>query len=233
MSEDTPDDEVHSLLRGAVPRPPARARGARRRSTPSSARRATRSPGSSRALPAGQPRGRRRRRPRARRRRRRRRARSSTASTPARAADARGARRPRAEPLVVHRRRPSRRTSRSAGGRSTQRDPDRYALAVANQVLGGGMSSRLFQEIREERGLAYTVYSGSSLYTDCGLLVAYAGTAPNKAREVTRARRAAGRPARRPTASPTRSSRSPAATSSARSCSSLEDSGSRMGRLGA
>ena len=38
-------------------------------------------------------------------------------------------------------------------------DPDRYALAVANQVLGGGMSSRLFQEIREERGLAYSVYS--------------------------------------------------------------------------
>ena len=41
-------------------------------------------------------------------------------------------------------------------------DPDRYALMVANQVLGGGMSSRLFQEVREERGLAYTVFSSPS-----------------------------------------------------------------------
>ena len=38
-------------------------------------------------------------------------------------------------------------------------DPDRYALTVVNQVLGGGMSSRLFQEIRETRGLAYSVFS--------------------------------------------------------------------------
>jgi predicted Zn-dependent peptidase len=51
-------------------------------------------------------------------------------------------------------------------------------------VFGGGMSSRLFQEIREERGLAYSVYSGSSLYADSGLLMAYVGTAPNRAREV-------------------------------------------------
>jgi predicted Zn-dependent peptidase len=55
---------------------------------------------------------------------------------------------------------------------------------VANQVLGGGMASRLFQEIREERGLAYTVYSATSLYSDAGALVAYAGTAPAKVDEV-------------------------------------------------
>jgi predicted Zn-dependent peptidase len=65
-----------------------------------------------------------------------------------------------------------------------QADPDRFALAVANQVFGGGLSSRLFQEIREERGLAYSVYSGASLYTDSGMLMVYAGTAPAKVREV-------------------------------------------------
>jgi len=55
-------------------------------------------------------------------------------------------------------------------------DDDRYALWVANHVLGGGMSSRLFQEIRETRGLAYTVFSSPSSYSDCGSLVVYAGT---------------------------------------------------------
>ncbi len=62
--------------------------------------------------------------------------------------------------------------------------PDRYALAVANQVFGGGLSSRLFQEIREERGLAYTVFSSTSSYGDAGSLVAYAGTGPERAAEV-------------------------------------------------
>jgi predicted Zn-dependent peptidase len=65
-----------------------------------------------------------------------------------------------------------------------QRDPDRFALAVANQAFGGGLSSRLFQEIREERGLAYSVYSAASLYTDIGLFMIYAGTAPSKVDEV-------------------------------------------------
>jgi predicted Zn-dependent peptidase len=63
-------------------------------------------------------------------------------------------------------------------------DPDRYALWVANHVLGGGMSSRLFQEIREERGLAYTVYSAPSSYQDCGSLTVYAGTAPARHAEL-------------------------------------------------
>jgi len=63
-------------------------------------------------------------------------------------------------------------------------DPDRYALAVANQVLGGGMSSRLFQEVREERGLAYAVYSYISTYADAGTFVVYAGTSPAKVAEV-------------------------------------------------
>jgi predicted Zn-dependent peptidase len=63
-------------------------------------------------------------------------------------------------------------------------DGDRFALAAANVVLGGGMSSRLFQTIREQRGLAYSVYSYPTSYTDCGALVVYAGTAPARLGEV-------------------------------------------------
>ena len=63
-------------------------------------------------------------------------------------------------------------------------DADRYALAVCNQVLGGGLSSRLFQEIREERGLAYSVYSSATSFSDAGSLVAYAGTSVERAAEV-------------------------------------------------
>nr|WP_238487190.1 pitrilysin family protein [Actinoplanes flavus] len=63
-------------------------------------------------------------------------------------------------------------------------DERRFALGVLNNVLGGGMSSRLFQEIREKRGLAYSVYSYSGQYADSGLVGVYAGCAPAKAREV-------------------------------------------------
>jgi predicted Zn-dependent peptidase len=63
-------------------------------------------------------------------------------------------------------------------------DDDRYALWVANHILGGGMSSRLFQEIREERGLAYTVFSSPSSYSDVGSLVIYSGTTPNRLAEL-------------------------------------------------
>jgi predicted Zn-dependent peptidase len=88
------------------------------------------------------------------------------------------------KPLVVHHR-PSEQAHVAFGWRApNQADDDRFALAIGNQVFGGGMSSRLFQEIREQRGLAYSVFSGSSLYTDSGLMMAYVGTAPNRAREV-------------------------------------------------
>ena len=63
-------------------------------------------------------------------------------------------------------------------------DPDRFAFGVVNNALGGGMSSRLFQEIREKRGLAYSVYSYHSMYAETGVFAAYAGTAPNRAEEV-------------------------------------------------
>ncbi len=64
------------------------------------------------------------------------------------------------------------------------RHPDRHALALFNHVLGGGMSSRLFARIREERGLAYSVYSSTSHFDDAGCLVAYVGTSPKHVTEV-------------------------------------------------
>ncbi len=63
-------------------------------------------------------------------------------------------------------------------------DPDRFAFGVVNTAIGGGMSSRLFQEVREKRGLAYSVYSYHTMYADAGLFCAYAGTTPAKAKEV-------------------------------------------------
>ena len=71
------------------------------------------------------------------------------------------------------------------GGRSVARlDPDREALDVANHVLGGGLSSRLFDEIRERRGLAYSVFSSASAYADSGAWSVYAGTMPEHAADV-------------------------------------------------
>ncbi|HEX5540276.1 MAG TPA: pitrilysin family protein [Micromonospora sp.] len=69
-------------------------------------------------------------------------------------------------------------------------DKRRFALGVLNNVLGGGMSSRLFQEIRERRGLAYSVYSYAAQYADSGLFAVYAGCAPGKVEEVLELTRA-------------------------------------------
>jgi predicted Zn-dependent peptidase len=63
-------------------------------------------------------------------------------------------------------------------------DEDRYAALILNTVLGGGMSSRLFQTIREERGMAYSIFSDLSPYRDTGTLCVYAGTSAGKALEV-------------------------------------------------
>ncbi|OEH92328.1 M16 family metallopeptidase [Bacillus solimangrovi] len=57
---------------------------------------------------------------------------------------------------------------------------DIYSLIVLNNILGGSMSSRLFQDVREERGLAYSVFSYHSSHHDSGLLTVYAGTASNQ-----------------------------------------------------
>lgn len=61
---------------------------------------------------------------------------------------------------------------------------DLYAMILLNNVVGGGMSSRLFQEIREKRGLAYSVYSYHTAYADSGLFTIYTGTAPKQTGEV-------------------------------------------------
>ena len=66
----------------------------------------------------------------------------------------------------------------------TATDPRRYVMSVLNAVLGGGMSSRLFQVIREQRGLAYSVYSFASGHSDSGYFGLYAGCAPGKVDEV-------------------------------------------------
>jgi len=63
-------------------------------------------------------------------------------------------------------------------------DENRYATLILNTVLGGGMSSRLFQTIREERGMAYSIYSDLSPYRDTGTLCVYAGTSSGKALDV-------------------------------------------------
>ncbi|MBI5286466.1 MAG: insulinase family protein, partial [Deltaproteobacteria bacterium] len=65
-----------------------------------------------------------------------------------------------------------------------QTHPDRYKAYLLNTIFGGGMSSRLFQEIREKRGLAYSIYSYLNLYLDVGSLVIYAGTSKEAFREV-------------------------------------------------
>jgi predicted Zn-dependent peptidase len=69
--------------------------------------------------------------------------------------------------------------------RSVSRHDDRrWALAVLNHVLGGGLSSRLFQKVREERGLAYSVWSERAAYQDAGTLAVVVGTAPEHVDEV-------------------------------------------------
>ena len=67
----------------------------------------------------------------------------------------------------------------------TMHEPDYYALQIYSSILGGGMSSRLFQEVREKRGLAYSVYSMGSAYEDCGVMTVHVATAPEKAGELS------------------------------------------------
>jgi predicted Zn-dependent peptidase len=62
--------------------------------------------------------------------------------------------------------------------------PDRFGVHLLNSILGGGMSSRLFQSIREERGLAYSIYSEMNPFRDTGSLAVYAGCSVDRTREV-------------------------------------------------
>jgi len=63
-------------------------------------------------------------------------------------------------------------------------DPDFYALGILSTLFGGGMSSRLFQEIREKRGLVYSIYSFNSAFRDGGIFGVYAGTGEKEAEEI-------------------------------------------------
>ncbi|MDD2497074.1 MAG: pitrilysin family protein [Desulfitobacteriaceae bacterium] len=66
----------------------------------------------------------------------------------------------------------------------SNQDTNIYALLILNSVLGGGVSSRLFQKVREEKGLTYSIYSYHSGYTDTGLFGIYAGTSPKSVNSV-------------------------------------------------
>ncbi len=84
-------------------------------------------------------------------------------------------------------RRPTEQAHLVYGMRAPSRhDERRWALAVLNHVLGGGLSSRLFQKVREERGLAYSVWSERAAYADAGSLAVVVGTAPEHVDEVLR-----------------------------------------------
>ncbi|OGP33848.1 MAG: hypothetical protein A2X88_01880 [Deltaproteobacteria bacterium GWC2_65_14] len=90
---------------------------------------------------------------------------------------------PRRETFL--RQRPIEQVCLCLGAPAVPRTSDRkYIALILNAILGGSMSSRLFQEIREQRGLAYSVYSSLSAYTDSGILKICVGTTPDKVPEV-------------------------------------------------
>jgi predicted Zn-dependent peptidase len=92
---------------------------------------------------------------------------------------------------VVVEERPTEQAHLVLGMHALPRDHDlRWALSVLNTGLGGGMSSRLFQEIREKRGLVYSVYSYVSSHADAGVFGVYAGCAPSRVPEVIQLARA-------------------------------------------
>ncbi len=111
-----------------------------------------------------------------------------------------------------------------------QDDEDRWPLRVLITLLGGSMSSRLFQEIREIRGLAYATYGYSASWTDGGLVAAYAGTTPGKVDEVLGLlREQLDRVADDVTAAEVERAKGAMVGATVLG---LEDTGSRMGRLG-
>jgi len=92
---------------------------------------------------------------------------------------------PSAHSAVVCQERPGEQANLLLGTTGLRRDdPRRPALAVLNAALGGGPSSRLFQSVRERRGLAYSIYSDASAHADTGTFGVYAGCAPGKVTEV-------------------------------------------------
>ncbi len=104
-------------------------------------------------------------------------------ASPRLAARSRSSRARRGRVSVVAR--PTEQANLVLGGSGVARTDDRrFALGVLNSALGGGMSSRLFQEVREKRGLAYSVYSYASQYAETGLFGVYVGCLPKKVDQV-------------------------------------------------
>ncbi|HMD02854.1 MAG TPA: pitrilysin family protein [Candidatus Baltobacteraceae bacterium] len=92
--------------------------------------------------------------------------------------------RPRTTPATLFKKKDTEQAYVVLGSRGLSvRDERRYALSVLDTILGGGMSSRLFQEVREKRGLAYSIYSFQQGYRDAGLFGVSAGTAPENVQE--------------------------------------------------
>jgi predicted Zn-dependent peptidase len=88
------------------------------------------------------------------------------------------------EPSYTHIERPGAQTQLVFGSSAPSHgDPDRYAFCLVSMLLGGGMSSRLFQHVREELGLAYAVHTFSSFYSRAGMHGVYVGTSPESADE--------------------------------------------------
>jgi predicted Zn-dependent peptidase len=96
-----------------------------------------------------------------------------------------GRREPRVHGGVAVRRKPTEQAHVVLGTRGLSRsDPRRFALGVLNVAFGGGVSSRLFQEVREKRGLVYSIYSYAAQYTETGSFSVYAGAAPKRIHDV-------------------------------------------------
>lgn len=113
----------------------------------------------------------------------------------------------------------------------SRHDERRWATELLNQVLGGGLSSRLFQEIRERRGLAYSVYSEWSPFEDAGVLSVYAGTAPGHVEQVAAVVRSELDRLAEEGVTP-RELEVARGALRAQTLLSLEDSGARMSRVG-
>jgi predicted Zn-dependent peptidase len=96
-----------------------------------------------------------------------------------------GRREPRVRGGVAVRRKPTEQAHVVLGSRGLSRaDPRRFALGVLNVAFGGGVSSRLFQEVREKRGLVYSIYSYAAQYSETGSFSVYAGAAPKRIHDV-------------------------------------------------
>jgi predicted Zn-dependent peptidase len=96
-----------------------------------------------------------------------------------------GRREPRAYRGLQVRHKPTEQAHVVLGTRGLSRsDPRRFALGVLNIAFGGGMSSRLFQEVREKRGLVYSIYSYATQYSETGSFSVYAGAAPKRIHDV-------------------------------------------------